>query len=72
MAQTSGFNPASMAMLVPNNGLGIVFPWAGAAAGTAFATGYVDLRQMIRIGAAATVVAALLTASVHLLFAPIL
>ncbi len=72
MAEASGFNPASMAMLIPNNALGVMFPWAGAAAGTAFATGYLELKQMIRIGAAATILLAILVASVHLLFAPIL
>jgi len=72
MAIDAGFNPASMTMLIPNNGLGIMFPWAGAAAGTAFATGYLDLREMIKIGAVATVFLAVITASIHLLFSPLL
>ena len=68
MALDAGFNPASMAMLIPNNGLGIMFPWAGAAAGTAFATGYLNLKEMIKVGAVVTGFLALVTASVHLLF----
>ena len=72
VAQDVGFNTASMAMLIPNNALGIMFPWAGAAAATAFATGYLDLKQMMKVGAVATLVLALLTASVHMLFAPLL
>ena len=65
-----GFNPASMTMLIPNNGLGIMFPWAGAAAGTAFATGYLDLRERIKIGTVATVFHVVITASTHSLFSP--
>lgn len=72
IAVETGFNPASIAMLIPNNGLGIMFPWAGAAAGTAFATGYLKLKDMFKVGLAATIALALITASGHLLFAPIL
>ena len=72
MAEAAGFNPASMAMLVPNMSLGVMFPWAGAAAGTAFATGYLELRQMIKIGIVATAMLSILCATLHILFAPLL
>jgi len=72
MASDLGFNPASMTMLIPMNAVGIVVPWAGAAAGTAFATGYLELREMIKIGAIATVFNIVLTASIHILFSPLL
>ncbi len=72
MAIDAGFNPASMTMLIPMNAVGIVVPWAGAAAGTAFATGYLELREMIKIGAVATVCNIVLTSSIHILFSPLL
>ena len=71
-AQQIGWNPASMAMLIPNVALGIALPWAGAAAGTAFATGEIEMKLMIRIGMLATLVFAILVAAMHVLLAPIL
>ena len=47
-------------------------PWAGAAAGTAFAPGYLDLREMIKIRAVAAVFHVVTTASIHLPFSPLL
>ena len=72
VAMEVGFNPISMAMLIANVGLGIMFPWAGAAAGTAFATGYLDMREMVKVGFFATLVLIVVTATVHILFSPIL
>jgi solute carrier family 13 (sodium-dependent dicarboxylate transporter), member 2/3/5 len=64
-AQHVGFNPVSMAILVPNVAVGFAFPWAGAVAGTAFATGEIEIKQMIRVGLIATVAFAVLVAAVH-------
>jgi sodium-dependent dicarboxylate transporter 2/3/5 len=72
MAADVGFNPASMAMLVPNVAIGLMFPWSGATAGTAFASGYIDLRDMIRAGFFATVLLIVIAGTVHLLFAGVL
>jgi sodium-dependent dicarboxylate transporter 2/3/5 len=71
-AQQVGFNPASMAMLIPNVALGVMVPWAGAAAGTAFATGEIDMKNMIRIGVVCTVAMVVIRAGVHILLAPYL
>lgn len=71
-AQQIGWNPASMAMLIPNVALGIAMPWAGAAAGTAFASGQIEMKTMIRIGLTATAAFVVLVASIHILMAPIL
>ena len=71
-AQEIGFNPASMAMLIPNVALGIMLPWAGAGAGTAFATGEIDMKNMIRIGVISTVVLVFLKATIHILLSPYL
>ncbi|MEO5898486.1 MAG: SLC13 family permease [Vicinamibacterales bacterium] len=72
LAADVGFNPVSMAMLVPNVAIGIMFPWSGATAGTAFASGYISLRDMIRVGFFATVILVAVTATMHLLFSSLL
>jgi sodium-dependent dicarboxylate transporter 2/3/5 len=72
VAADVGFNPASMAMLVPNVAIGLMFPWSGATAGTAFASGYIDLRDMIRVGFFATLVLVAVAGTVHLLFSGVL
>ena len=69
-AQATGHNPASMAMLVANVALGLTFPWAGAAAATAFSVGDVEIKRMISIGIPATIVFASITATLHLLLGP--
>jgi di/tricarboxylate transporter len=71
-AQEVGWNPASMAILIPNVAVGMALPWAGAAVGTAFATGQLDMKQMVRIGLLATALFATSTAVIHLLVAPFL
>jgi sodium-dependent dicarboxylate transporter 2/3/5 len=72
IAADVGFNTASMAMLVPNVAIGLMFPWSGATAGTAFASGYIDLRDMIRVGFFATLVLVAVAGTIHLLFSGIL
>ena len=71
-SQQIGFNAASMAMLIPNMATGIILPWSGATAATAFASGEVEMKEMIRIGAVATLVFAVLVTGIHTLLAPIL
>ena len=67
-----GFNPASMAILIANTAVGVVFPWAGATSATAFAAGEVGLDKMIRLGVIATVLLILVVAVIHLMMAPVL
>ena len=69
-AEQIGFNPASMAILIPNAAVGIALPWAGASCGTAFATGQIDMKDMIKIGMVATFLFAFTTATVHILMSP--
>jgi sodium-dependent dicarboxylate transporter 2/3/5 len=64
-ASETGYNPASMAILIANVAIGLVFPWAGAAAATAFAGGEITVPRMMRIGLAATLTYALVVATVH-------
>ena len=67
-----GFNPASMAMLIANTAVGVVFPWAGATSATAFAAGEISLEKMIRIGVIATLLLIVLVAGIHLMMAAVL
>jgi sodium-dependent dicarboxylate transporter 2/3/5 len=67
-----GFNPASMAILIANVAIGVVFPWAGATSASAFAGGEVDMRRMVRVGLVATVLFSVVVATIHLMMAGIL
>jgi solute carrier family 13 (sodium-dependent dicarboxylate transporter), member 2/3/5 len=69
-AVQTGYNPASMAILIANVCLGIALPWAGAAAATAFSLGKIEMRRMMVVGSVATAVFALVTATIHILLAP--
>jgi sodium-dependent dicarboxylate transporter 2/3/5 len=64
-----GYNPASIAILIANVALGLVFPWAGATAATTFAGGEITMQRMIRTGLAATVIYVLIAATIHLMMA---
>jgi sodium-dependent dicarboxylate transporter 2/3/5 len=70
-AVQTGFNPASMAILIGHLAVGLIFPWAGATAATAFAAGEVELGRMIRIGVVATALFILMVATIHVLMAPL-
>lgn len=65
-----GFNPASIAILIPNMATGFMVPWAGPAVATAFASGEVGLKDMFRIGAVGTALFTILVSTVHSLLAP--
>ncbi|HVL69727.1 MAG TPA: SLC13 family permease [Vicinamibacterales bacterium] len=67
---SADFNPASMAILIANVCLGLALPWAGAAAATTFSVGQIDMGRMIRVGIPATLIFAIITATIHLLMAP--
>ncbi len=64
-----GYSPASMAILIGNLAVGLIFPWAGATAATAFAAGEVSLSRMVRIGVLVTAIFIVVVATVHLLLA---
>ncbi|MBI4443388.1 MAG: anion permease [Acidobacteria bacterium] len=70
-AQQIGFNPASMAMLIPNVATGVIFPWAGASPGLAFASGQIKMKNMIRVGLIVTLIFPMIVAGIHVLFSPI-
>ncbi len=56
VAAEVGFNPAIIARILPAAGMAIIFPWAGAATGTAFATGAIKFLDMIKVGIVATII----------------
>ena len=65
-----GYNPASIAILIANVGLGIAVPWAGACSATAFSLGEIELGRMIKVGIVGTVLFAAVVATIHLLLSP--
>ena len=67
-----GWNPVSMAVLLPNVAIGIIMPWAGATSATAFAFGTIELWDMIKTGVIATGLFVLLATTMHILLAPLL
>ena len=69
-AQQIGFNPASMAMLVPNLAVGFALPWAGTSTGLAFAIGKLDVKEMAKVGIVATLAYSVLVAALHILLSP--
>ncbi len=69
-AVQTGYNPASVAILIANVALGLVFPWAGAAAATTFSVGDIEMGRMIRIGIVATATFVGIAATIHLLLSP--
>lgn len=71
-AMDVGFNPVSIGILVTNLAVGILFPWSGASAGTAFASGYLDMREMIKVGIVGTVLLIVLSVGIHFIFEPFL
>lgn len=65
-----GYNPASIAILIANVGLGIAVPWAGACSATAFSLGEIELGRMIKVGMVGTALFAIVVATIHLLLSP--
>ncbi len=66
-AQLIGLNPVSIAILIPQMATGIMLPWSGPAVAIAFASGEAGLKDMIRIGALATALLAVLVTAIHML-----
>jgi len=67
-----GYSPASIAVLIANVALGLVFPWAGATAATTFAGGDISMERMIRVGIVTTVVYVAVVATIHVMMSGVL
>ena len=72
LAQDLGFNPAILARIISGTALGICFPFAGAAAGTAFASGVISFSGMAKAGIVATIVMAIIVTVLSMLLVPAL
>jgi solute carrier family 13 (sodium-dependent dicarboxylate transporter), member 2/3/5 len=71
-AVQTGYNPASIAILIANVALGMVVPWAGATAVTTFTAGEIEMKDMIRVGIVVTAIYTTIAATIHLMMAGIL
>jgi sodium-dependent dicarboxylate transporter 2/3/5 len=67
-----GYNPASIAILIPNVAVGIALPWAGASAGTVFASGFIPMQRMLKVGILGTALLIVVAVVIHYLIAPVL
>ncbi len=72
VAEQIGFNPAAITIMVPASAMGIVFPWAGATVGTAFAIGQIELRDLIKVGIVVEIIIVAVAGTYCLIFAPFL
>jgi sodium-dependent dicarboxylate transporter 2/3/5 len=66
-SQLVGINPVSTAILIPQMATGFMLPWSGPAVAIAFASGEAGMKDMIRIGAVATILLAILVTGIHML-----
>jgi sodium-dependent dicarboxylate transporter 2/3/5 len=72
VAKKLGSNPTVLARIIAGTALVVTFPWAGAAAGTAFASGAVSIGAMFRIGIVATVVTVIVITVLSIVLVPAL
>src|SRR5437773_7938034 len=72
VAKKLGSNPTVLARIIAGTALVVTFPWAGAAAGTAFASGAVSIGAMFRIGILATVMTVIVITVLSIVLVPAL
>jgi di/tricarboxylate transporter len=72
VAKNLGANPTVLARIIAGTALVVTFPWAGAAAGTAFASGAISIGAMFRIGIMATMVTVVVITVLSILLVPAL
>jgi di/tricarboxylate transporter len=70
LAESLDFNPAILARIITGTALGICFPFAGAAAGTAFASGAISFSGMAKAGIVATAVMAVVVTVLAMILVP--
>jgi len=64
-----GLDVTTVVMLIPNLSIGIMWPWSGPTAATAFASGKIRMKDMVGIGVLATIAFGLIVTVLHMLFA---
>ncbi len=67
-AAKAGFDVVTMTMLVPNLAIGLIWPGAGPISATIFASGKIGMRDMMKVGAPATILRAIVVVSVQIAF----
>jgi solute carrier family 13 (sodium-dependent dicarboxylate transporter), member 2/3/5 len=70
LAADLDFNPAILARIITATALGICFPFAGAAAGTAFASGAISFSGMAKAGIVATIMMAMVVTVLAMVLVP--
>lgn len=71
IAQQVGYNPAILARILPATGMAIGMPWAGAACATAFGSGGVEMKDMIKAGIIATVIHVIVIVLLSIVLVPL-
>jgi di/tricarboxylate transporter len=72
VANDVGYNSAILARIIAGTALAVSFPWAGAAAGSAFASGAISFGAMFRIGVVATLFTVFVITALSIVLVPAL
>jgi solute carrier family 13 (sodium-dependent dicarboxylate transporter), member 2/3/5 len=72
IAKDLGYNPAILARIIAGTALAVSFPWAGAAAGTAFSSGAISFGAMFKVGVVATIFTVIVITALSMALVPAL
>jgi sodium-dependent dicarboxylate transporter 2/3/5 len=72
IAKELHYNPAVLARVISGNALAVTFPWAGAASASTFASGYLTLGRMFKVGLVATILTVIVITAVSMIVVPAL
>lgn len=72
IANDLGYNAAILARIIAGTALAVSVPWAGAAAGTAFASGSIKFGTMVRIGVVVSVLTMIVVTVLSVILVPAL
>ena len=72
IANDLGYNPAILARVIAGTALAVSFPWAGAAAASAFAGGAITFGNMFKIGIVVTILTAVIVTGLSIILVPAL
>ena len=72
IANDLGYNPAILARIIAGTALAVSFPWAGAAAGTAFSSGAISFGAMFKVGVVATIFTVIVITVLSIIIVPAL
>ena len=72
IANDLGYNAAILARVIAGTALAVSFPWAGAAAASAFASGAITFGNMFKIGLLVTILTAIIITGLSIILVPAL